>query len=521
MVLVEIIFSCGSNGLSHTAQMFSRRRIDSISLKGISLIAFNHLIVLLSLSHIGPGLTKDQVIERVRTLHQILVLENGVSVSDWWPLHPTERFKNKHELAISLWDQIAVPKEVFGRNFALKFEQGQDWKGILKFGTFHNVRCAAVVKTGLLVNSAPNETNLARLSDASQLLKEKMLARLDPPTALLLATPPQQLKEIMLAPLGPPTVLFPATPTKHSAKRPRQEKEIWVKEKKLRISEAVQEQRLNLLVIDIIFQEKQAQEKEAQEKQAQEKAAESEEDPTKIASPFSGGMIVAFPMKSKPVIASRAEKKQLQWTGSISENAEQPTRNERRYAAHLEAFLNILSDQDIQKASRILQSLLLRRAFSSASIIMGPTTTAKKSRAAAVDCHIVDNIGRFLKHHKQKAGGTLPLQEYHAIEAVLLASSFTTNEDEDNECSDDNFSSIPASTIASRFGYAGGNGRDRVKDCRKKGKMMIQEGLRFVPSERTQRKDAYRSIAIACVDDYCHSEEGSRVDTNSYRYQFL
>jgi hypothetical protein len=47
----------------------------------MSLVAFNHLIVLLSLLHAGPCLAKNQAVGQVRTLHQIPVLEDGVHVN--------------------------------------------------------------------------------------------------------------------------------------------------------------------------------------------------------------------------------------------------------------------------------------------------------------------------------------------------------------------------------------------------------------------------------------------------------
>jgi hypothetical protein len=60
---------------------------------------------------------------------------------------------------------------MFGRQFATKFEH-QDWEGILRFGTFHNVRCApAVIQTGF-VDLEPNNNNLARQSSNLQRLKD-------------------------------------------------------------------------------------------------------------------------------------------------------------------------------------------------------------------------------------------------------------------------------------------------------------------------------------------------------------
>jgi hypothetical protein len=53
-------------------------------------------------------------------------LEDGVHVSDWWPLNPGKSFKDDpiHLTAIFLWDQISVQlnnvkcTHMFGRQFA-------------------------------------------------------------------------------------------------------------------------------------------------------------------------------------------------------------------------------------------------------------------------------------------------------------------------------------------------------------------------------------------------------------------
>ena len=46
---------------------------------------------------------------------------------------------------------------------------------------------------------------------------------------------------------------------------------------------------------------------------------------------------------------------------------------------------------------------------------------------------------------------------------------------------------------------------------------MISNRLPFAPKMRRIRSDCYRDAARACIHEFCHSEEASNVDTESYR----
>jgi hypothetical protein len=49
------------------------------------------------------------------------------------------------------------------------------------------------------------------------------------------------------------------------------------------------------------------------------------------------------------------------------------------------------------------------------------------------------------------------------------------------------------------------------------GEGLRDDDKRFEPAERLQSSDCYRAAATESVQAFCHSEEGSRLDTQSYR----
>jgi hypothetical protein len=105
-------------------------------------------------------------------------------------------------------------------------------------------------------------------------------------------------------------------------------------------------------------------------------------------------------------------------------------------------------------------------------------------------------IQSFFKHHASK--GPRKKCEQDALDAVLVACSF---------------GDIPAASVASRLNTS----RQKVHDCKVWGKGLRDDAKRFEPAERQQRSDCYRDAAKECVHAFCHSEEGSRLDTQSYR----
>jgi hypothetical protein len=69
-----------------------------------------------------------------------------------------------------------------------------------------------------------------------------------------------------------------------------------------------------------------------------------------------------------------------------------------------------------------------------------------------------------------------------------------------------------AEKIAKRVGM----GKGAVQSCKKRSIDMILSGHHFLPSERKKRKDSVKKPAEAAVNEWCHSNESSNLDTDSY-----
>jgi hypothetical protein len=58
--------------------------------------------------------------------------------------------------------------------------------------------------------------------------------------------------------------------------------------------------------------------------------------------------------------------------------------------------------------------------------------------------------------------------------------------------------------------------RKRLSMLQDRTKKMKNESLPFKPSKQNEWSDCYRDKAMKCVHEFCHSEEGSLVDTEPY-----
>jgi hypothetical protein len=126
-----------------------------------------------------------------------------------------------------------------------------------------------------------------------------------------------------------------------------------------------------------------------------------------------------------------------------------------------------------------------------------------------LDGVLVDNIKLFLQFHNN--GGTLKLDEQMAVQAVKQAISFFDIGSQDS-------ANVSNRSIASRLGYCSSSGQinSRFNEFREAAREMQLFGERFERRLRNTRSDCYRLAAKQCVWDYVHSDEGSRLDSNSF-----
>ena len=116
-----------------------------------------------------------------------------------------------------------------------------------------------------------------------------------------------------------------------------------------------------------------------------------------------------------------------------------------------------------------------------------------------INDRIVSGIKAFLAHHSTK--GQRVKAEQDAVDAILVASTFE----------------LDYSTSKSRVASALGLNRDAISKAYERAQEMISNRLPFIPKVRKTRSDCYRDAARACIHKFCHLEEASNVDTESYR----
>jgi hypothetical protein len=120
-----------------------------------------------------------------------------------------------------------------------------------------------------------------------------------------------------------------------------------------------------------------------------------------------------------------------------------------------------------------------------------------------VDTQVVDRMRAFVKHHP--TGGSRPTQAQQAIDAILTASTFTADT-----------KSLKLKPVANRLGVA----RQTLLK-RQKGAVRMLESTSMTSYKhpvRKQRSDCIRDDATVAVLLFCHSEESSNLDTNSFKF---
>jgi hypothetical protein len=104
-----------------------------------------------------------------------------------------------------------------------------------------------------------------------------------------------------------------------------------------------------------------------------------------------------------------------------------------------------------------------------------------------------------MDHHQTR--GTIPLEQRNALDAVQVAACFADPKN------------LSMSIISQRLGVRW----ETMEKSRECAETMKKHETKFCSVERKVRMDCYRGEAALCVDEFCHSEDGSRVDTESKR----
>lgn len=211
-------------------------------------------------------------------------------------------------------------------------------------------------------------------------------------------------------------------------------------------------------------------------------------------SPLSKSVEMMLPRKGEDVLQDR-KRKTIEWQSAATIVQDRTINIE---AGKLEWFLYAFSSRIISTAGSILVKLLARPTMEPIKQFVVDRLRGAEATADSNE-HIVSGIRAFLAHHPTK--GQRVKEEQDALDAVLVASTFTLT---DND---------PKSAVAKQLGAR----PNSILEAFARAKTMIASRLPYARKERKQRSDCYRDAARACIHDFCHSEEGSNVDTESYR----
>jgi hypothetical protein len=189
----------------------------------------------------------------------------------------------------------------------------------------------------------------------------------------------------------------------------------------------------------------------------------------------------------------------LNWADD-NDQAKPSTKTIKDWARQIEIILHLAAAEGTETAANVLldllerQSLKLVRSKVLAKLLTSETITMNET--------IVSGITEFLECHK--TSGRREKEEQDAVDAVMVASFFSTE-----------IGNFNSAKIAAVLGISN---LKRVSDAKDKVCVIKrQHNSKFKPYKTKRRSDYYRDIARECVLNYCHSDEGSGVDTESRR----
>jgi hypothetical protein len=221
-----------------------------------------------------------------------------------------------------------------------------------------------------------------------------------------------------------------------------------------------------------------------------------------LLSPISKVIKDVYPRLGKSTLENR-ESRILTWSDDATTDATAPSKTVQRRAEELAYFLNAGACCDAIPAAETIVRMLNRADMSLIRENVERLLEAEYHESN-VDRVITEGLVKFMRHHHTKGQRSKDVQ--NAIDATLTAACFALPEEEETSLRN----------IASRIlGTADASGK--LTRHKNKALEMIASHTSFSPKERKTRADAYKEEAACCVSDFCHPEESSRLDTESYR----
>jgi hypothetical protein len=246
---------------------------------------------------------------------------------------------------------------------------------------------------------------------------------------------------------------------------------------------------------------------------------ESTEEPPKkkprvapdITSPHAESLRIFAPRNSIPVLERRQNNEKHTWTMGYAVDEKLSVGSIRRKARQVEDYLSTQSQCNGTTLVEILLVMLKRGTMADISKeLMSQLGGVER----AEDAILLDRQRDFIKYHDSDGQRDKPVQD--AIDAVVTASVWTKEKDVSdalpNTQGEDDKVSIQ--NVAIRLGT---NWR-KANACSLRASQFLRSGEKYCPSKNKQRSDCSREAAYIAVHEFCHCNESSNLDTESYQF---
>jgi hypothetical protein len=190
------------------------------------------------------------------------------------------------------------------------------------------------------------------------------------------------------------------------------------------------------------------------------------------------------------VVEARQQSKPPPWKPVTESRPKESDASLRKTATERESILCSKAGRDQGRAADILNSLLERRGMRD---IADQVWKAQQVHASKLDSASVDSIAGFVGHHPCKGSREGHVQQ--ALDAVATAITFGPT--------------AAAYQISARVDCS----KQKVGNFIEQGKSMLLSKSPYAAKERKIRDDSVRGPAMSCVREFCHSLEGSMIDT--------
>jgi hypothetical protein len=217
--------------------------------------------------------------------------------------------------------------------------------------------------------------------------------------------------------------------------------------------------------------------------------------------PLTQYYMATHPRVARDMLADRKRKVPIQWVQGEAPSKRATGRATTKVydlAEELESHLAALTGKNASLTASVIIQMMKRKSFACVRDVVVDALKDEFASSKEVDTTIVDSTKAFLQRHSSK--GTRKKVEQDAVDAVLVASTFGVPE-------------ASTAKVATRLEQR----YETVSNMAKKARTMKDNDKRYTRRTRKKRFDNVQEPAALAVFRFCHSEESSKLDTESYR----